>query len=616
MFNCCKRVLYLLFYVILVMSVTACNDDSTNSIVNKETIQISESIEDVSVQEQIEVYSGPGIDYVFICNIDKDDITRAVKIEKEWVEIEFGTKRGYIKKEIVPELCTDKIPRVVYNISQNVYPYPVVYNINIPISLFDSAKTYYVPKGDSFSELSAGETVTILCSEESGFFKYAQIEINTDGEKRRCYAGMIDLLSLDNPLLNFESVKNANAVISYECQDYYSSSGEASVALNDWIKRDEKIISKTEFDFLSGIVNVIASNDINEEMIKATEGKIYLYSFKDKQYINANTKNEKVSNLFSVFDFFMNGSISFMEGSISGINLKIELDEYNGEYKIVIKTGIPLESKYAGKKISLSSLIVEKNNTALTMLQSSDKEDEFIKSMYPDLDQNKKYTMEMTFSKDFSDNNYGFYLVVDKKLNIYATPIIHPGTSFAIYSEGKFICDAALDVAMSMIQIDEESSNKILNLLYENGFIISGFRGVETSVPNEAVEYNGHHYYLFSNMCETWEEAKTYCENMGGYLAIINDDAENIFLYDLMKQAGHENAYFGLTDRETEGVWKCVDGSEPEYTNWSYGEPNNERGVEHYAMFYYKSPEYQWNDGDFNHGTTNDNATFICEWNQ
>lgn len=250
------------------------------------------------------------------------------------------------------------------------------------------------------------------------------------------------------------------------------------------------------------------------------------------------------------------------------------------------------------------------------MLQSSDKEDEFIKSMYPDLDQNKKYTMEMTFSKDFSENNYGFYLVIDKKLNIYATPIIHPGTSFAIYSEGKFICDAALDVATSMIQIDEESSNKILNLLSENGFIISGFRGAETSVPNEAVEYNGHHYYLFSNMCETWEEAKTYCEDMGGYLAIINDDAENIFLYDLMKQAGHENAYFGLTDHETEGVWKCVDGSEPEYTNWSYGEPNNERGVEHYAMFYYKSPEYQWNDGDFNHGTTNDNATFICEWDQ
>lgn len=133
-------------------------------------------------------------------------------------------------------------------------------------------------------------------------------------------------------------------------------------------------------------------------------------------------------------------------------------------------------------------------------------------------------------------------------------------------------------------------------------------------LPDDAVEYNGHYYYLYSDICDTWEEAKTYCESVGGYLAIIDDDAENTFLYDLMKQAGHKNAYFGLSDCETEGVWKYVDGSDPEYTNWSNGEPNNERGVEHYAMFYYKSPEYQWNDGDFNHGTTNDNANFFCEW--
>lgn len=144
---------------------------------------------------------------------------------------------------------------------------------------------------------------------------------------------------------------------------------------------------------------------------------------------------------------------------------------------------------------------------------------------------------------------------------------------------------------------------------------INGFDSTETFLlPDDAVEYNGHYYYLYSDICDTWEEAKTYCESVGGYLAIIDDDAENTFLYDLMKQAGHKNAYFGLSDCETEGVWKYVDGSDPEYTNWSNGEPNNERGVEHYAMFYYKSPEYQWNDGDFNHGTTNDNANFFCEW--
>ncbi len=66
-----------------------------------------------------------------------------------------------------------------------------------------------------------------------------------------------------------------------------------------------------------------------------------------------------------------------------------------------------------------------------------------------------------------------------------------------------------------------------------------------------------------------------------------------------MKTTEYESAYFGLTDSENEGVWKNVDGSEPKFINWSDGEPNNERGIENYAMFYYKSPEYKWNDGDF-----------------
>ena len=180
-----------------------------------------------------------------------------------------------------------------------------------------------------------------------------------------------------------------------------------------------------------------------------------------------------------------------------------------------------------------------------------------------------------------------------------------------VYSKDEFICEATWDFATSMIQVNEESATKILELLSENGFNIKGF----VSLPYDATEYNGHHYFLYSDICNSWEDAKSYCESIGGYLAIINDDAENTFLFDLMRETGHKNAYFGLSDCETEGIWKCVDGSNPEYVNWSNGEPNNERGVEHYAMFYYKSPEYQWNDGDFNHGTTNDNATFFCEWN-
>ena len=48
---------------------------------------------------------------------------------------------------------------------------------------------------------------------------------------------------------------------------------------------------------------------------------------------------------------------------------------------------------------------------------------------------------------------------------------------------------------------------------YLNGKLIS-------SVPADAFKYNGHSYKLFNDGM-TWEDAKTYCESLGGHLAVI-----------------------------------------------------------------------------------------------
>lgn len=135
-----------------------------------------------------------------------------------------------------------------------------------------------------------------------------------------------------------------------------------------------------------------------------------------------------------------------------------------------------------------------------------------------------------------------------------------------------------------------------------------------TQIPDDAYELNGHYYYVYTGTCETWEEAESFCESKGGYLAVINDERENNFVFDMMKELGYDNAYFGYSDAESEGVWKWVNGEASNYENWSNGEPNNENGNENYAMFYHSSPDYTWNDGNFNHGTVGDEATFICEW--
>lgn len=129
------------------------------------------------------------------------------------------------------------------------------------------------------------------------------------------------------------------------------------------------------------------------------------------------------------------------------------------------------------------------------------------------------------------------------------------------------------------------------------------------NIPADAEEYNGHYYYVYSNVCDTWEDAKSYCEALDGHLAIINDSAENKFLYDYMCERGFYGAYFGLTDSESEGVWKWIDGATPDLLNWDSGEPGG-GGNENYARFeIYKGSEYKWADD-----SGEKIGCFICEW--
>lgn len=602
--------------IALLLSLSACSNQDSEYTSTDNTEKSSNSIATPS-ENSIDVYSGPGDDYIKLTSITSTQIQEKLKYEKDWIEVDYGNKRGYVRADECDDVDINKIPHVVYSISSNMYPYPTLYNVRVDITLFDEASVYSTPKSSGSPIIvNQNESVLILCHEKSALKDYIQIEYSTEKGKRRGYCDSVDLLSLDNPLVNFAEVKHKNACIKYENTEYYSSSGEVTSYSNGWHKKDEKKLSKTEVDWLAGIVGVIAGNDINKEAIESTQGKLQLYDTKDQQYKNANASDTIKAAQADIVDFLIGSTISFLDNGVKTTTLDVRMDEYNGEKRIVIRTGVPIEFAKAGKETTLSSLIVEKENTALSLVESDKRADEKIKQMYPNLDKNKTYSMKMTFSKDFDGNNYGYYIVIDKNAEVYAVPIIHPGTSFQVFSEDGFVYDAAWDLATAMIKVDENSKKTILNLLLENGFEINGYsnRAVDGNIPSDAFGYNGHHYYFYKENCETWEDAKAFCENLGGHLAIINNEEENTKLYDFMKSSNIDSAYFGLTDVEKEGVWKNVDGSNAEFINWSDGEPNNERGIENYAMFYFKSSAYHWNDGDFSHGTENDPAIFICEW--
>ncbi len=74
-------------------------------------------------------------------------------------------------------------------------------------------------------------------------------------------------------------------------------------------------------------------------------------------------------------------------------------------------------------------------------------------------------------------------------------------------------------------------------------------------------EYNMHGYYL-SESTSTWIEA---ADQANGFLATINDQAENIFLQNVVNVP----VFIGINDALSEGEWNWLDGSPISYTNFS-----------------------------------------------
>lgn len=105
------------------------------------------------------------------------------------------------------------------------------------------------------------------------------------------------------------------------------------------------------------------------------------------------------------------------------------------------------------------------------------------------------------------------------------------------------------------------------------------------------------HLYCRTPYPLPWHYAQDFARKIGGNLAVINDEAENKWLKDSF---GSKTEYWiGLTDEHSEGEWKWVDGTDAEYLNWSAGEPDNFKQMQHYVIFNKQTAQGgdgKWND--------------------
>ena len=120
---------------------------------------------------------------------------------------------------------------------------------------------------------------------------------------------------------------------------------------------------------------------------------------------------------------------------------------------------------------------------------------------------------------------------------------------------------------------------------------------------------NGHSYQVITVPWGfTWEDAGKAAKKAGGYLATINSEGENYFIYKLIcknkdlwfidNSGNGSGPWIGGYKKEEK--WKWVTEEKFKYSSWASGEPNNYKGTEDAMCFYRPGMKDKpfWNDID------------------
>ena len=145
----------------------------------------------------------------------------------------------------------------------------------------------------------------------------------------------------------------------------------------------------------------------------------------------------------------------------------------------------------------------------------------------------------------------------------------------------------------------------------------------KSKIPADAVkyEYNGHSYKIIDTGLN-WNDAKTYCESLGGHLVTITSGVEQAFVEELVVNRGTKGFYWTGGIRNSAGNFVWITGEKFSYSNWERGQPDNAENVENIATIYrYQGRNGMWNDlSEFGNNGGRftfyniENSGFICEW--
>uniref|UniRef100_A0A3B4BQU2 C-type lectin domain-containing protein n=1 Tax=Pygocentrus nattereri TaxID=42514 RepID=A0A3B4BQU2_PYGNA len=105
-------------------------------------------------------------------------------------------------------------------------------------------------------------------------------------------------------------------------------------------------------------------------------------------------------------------------------------------------------------------------------------------------------------------------------------------------------------------------------------------------------KYFNFSIYYTSTEKLSWTESRERCRRKGADLVVINSREEQMFISGFSREV-----WIGLTDAETEGVWKWVDDTLHTLGYWMQDQPNNSNGNQNCVSVQTEAhPLNSWND--------------------
>ena len=162
----------------------------------------------------------------------------------------------------------------------------------------------------------------------------------------------------------------------------------------------------------------------------------------------------------------------------------------------------------------------------------------------------------------------------------------------------------------------------IIAMLIPTGALVVNTSAATVSIPDDASYFNGHYYKAYEDR-KTWEEAKTYCESLGGHLVTITSQAENDFITTIfppLNGASSKSYYIGYNDIKHEGVWEWVTSESNTFSNWGIYQPDNFDGAGNdqnatvITSGTFVSGVCVCNNGEWDDAYVGFKTNLICEW--